>query len=73
MSSDLERNIDLKFTDTQDQVAGLVAYALALEQVPFVGGTKTPISVGTWLINAASWVRQPPNGPRVIWNREQGY
>lgn len=57
---------------TSGQVAGLAAYGLALQYVPFVSSINTPILIKNWLSNTASWVRQPPNGPRVIWNTEQG-
>lgn len=64
--------VERKSTDTQDQVAGLAAYGLALQHVAFVGSISTPTNVKNWVSNTASWVRQPPNGPRVIWNTEPG-
>ncbi|KAI4274788.1 MAG: hypothetical protein L6R38_006043, partial [Xanthoria sp. 2 TBL-2021] len=54
-------------------VAGLAAYLLALGRVRFRGNINTPTILKSRLAGTASWVRQPPNGPRVIWNMEQGY
>ena len=39
------------------QVAGLVAYTLALQQVPFTYNIQTPLDLRDWLVNTASWVR----------------
>ncbi|KAL6719415.1 hypothetical protein ACLMJK_003655 [Lecanora helva] len=66
------RRLDSGTSFSVGMVAGLAAYALARDQVPYVTDARTPYGVRDWLLRRARWTRPQGQYP-VIWNREQGY